>query len=125
MADYTVQDLQDNLNYLNETKSQIKQAIIEKGQPITDEDTFRSYANKIENIETGVDTSDANATSSDLLVGKTAYIGEGKITGTIIGALIIGVLSNALNILDVSSYYQMMVKGAVILVAVLLDRKSN
>ena len=28
MADYTVQDLQDNLNYLNETKSQIKQAII-------------------------------------------------------------------------------------------------
>ena len=59
------------------------------------------------------------------LGGTSLTGGKGKITGTIIGALIIGVLSNALNILDVSSYYQMMVKGAVILVAVLLDRKSN
>ena len=36
-----------------------------------------------------------------------------------------GVLSNALNLLDVSSYYQMMVKGVVILIAVLLDRKNK
>ena len=63
---------------------------------------------------------------ADVVLGGTSLTGgKGKITGTIIGALIIGVLSNALNILDVSSYYQMMVKGAVILVAVLLDRKSK
>ena len=66
-----------------------------------------------------------DAIAAVVLGGTKLAGGKGKISGTIIGALIIGVLSNALNILDVSSYYQMMVKGAVILIAVLLDRKSN
>lgn len=60
-----------------------------------------------------------------VVVGGTSLSGGmGSILGTVIGALIIGVLNNALNILDVSSYYQMIVKGAVILIAVLLDRKK-
>ncbi|MGL5695024.1 MAG: ribose ABC transporter permease [Peptostreptococcaceae bacterium] len=66
-----------------------------------------------------------DAIAAVVLGGTSLNGGKGKIAGTIIGALIIGVLSNALNILDVSSYYQTMVKGAVILLAVLLDRKSN
>ena len=66
-----------------------------------------------------------DAIAAVVLGGTKLTGGKGKISGTIIGALIIGVLSNALNILDVSSYYQMMVKGIVILIAVLLDRKSN
>lgn len=66
-----------------------------------------------------------DAIAAVVLGGTSLTGGKGKIGGTIIGALIIGVLSNALNILDVSSYYQMMVKGVVILIAVLLDRKSN
>ena len=66
-----------------------------------------------------------DAIAAVVLGGTSLNGGKGQITGTIIGALIIGVLSNALNILDVSSYYQTMVKGAVILLAVLLDRKSN
>ncbi len=41
--------------------------------------------------------------------------------GTLIGALIIGFLNNALNLLDISSYYQMIAKALVILVAVLAD----
>ena len=49
--------------------------------------------------------------------------------GTLIGALIIGVLNNALNLLDVSSYYQTIAKSLVILIAVLADqylgRKKN
>ena len=44
----------DKLNYLNETKQQIKQAIIEKGQNINDEDTFRSYVEKINDIQLGI-----------------------------------------------------------------------
>ena len=66
-----------------------------------------------------------DAIAAVVLGGTSLTGGKGKISGTIIGALIIGILSNALNILDVSSYYQMMVKGAVILIAVLLDRKSH
>ena len=74
---------------------------------------------------TAGDGYELDAIAAVVLGGTSLTGGRGKITGTIIGALIIGVLSNALNILDVSSYYQMMVKGAVILVAVLLDIKSN
>ncbi len=66
-----------------------------------------------------------DAIAAVVLGGTKLTGGKGKISGTVVGALIIGVLSNALNILDVSSYYQMMVKGVVILIAVLLDRKSN
>lgn len=85
MADskYTVQDLQDNLAYLEETKRQIKQAIIDKGQSISNEDTFRSYVDKIGAIETGIDTSDATATPNDLIYPKTAYTANGKVTGSI------------------------------------------
>lgn len=51
MASYTIQDLKDNLDYINETKKQIKQAIIDKGQAVEDSDTFRSYVDKIKAIE--------------------------------------------------------------------------
>lgn len=51
--------------------------------------------------------------------------GRGHIFGTLIGALIIGVLNNALNLMDVSSYYQMIAKGAVILLAVLVDSRGK
>ena len=48
--------------------------------------------------------------------------GRGKIQGTLIGVLIIAVLNNGMNILGISSYYQDVVKGIVILIAVLSDR---
>lgn len=61
-----------------------------------------------------------------VVVGGTSLMGgKGRIMGTLIGALIIGVLNNALNLLDVSSYYQMIVKAVVILLAVLVDRKNK
>ena len=47
MPNYTIQDLDDNLDYLAETKSQIKQALINKGAVISSSDTFRSYVSKI------------------------------------------------------------------------------
>lgn len=56
-------------------------------------------------------------------VGGTSLSGwRGKIMGTLIGVLIIAVLNNGLNIIGVSSYYQSIVKGFVILIAVLSDK---
>ena len=58
-----------------------------------------------------------------VILGGTSFTGGvGKIQGTIIGALIMGVLSNGLTLLDVSYYWQLVIKGAVIILAVLLDR---
>ena len=61
-----------------------------------------------------------------VVIGGTSLAGgEGRITGTLIGALIIGVLNNGLNLMNVSPFYQSIVKGPVILIAVLLDKKSR
>ena len=64
-----------------------------------------------------------DAIAAVALGGTSMSGGRGKITGTIAGVLIIAVLNNGLNIMDVSSYYQQVVKAVVILVAVLSDRK--
>lgn len=63
-----------------------------------------------------------DAIAATALGGTSMSGGRGKITGTLIGILIIAVLSNGLNILGVSSYYQDVVKGLVILIAVLSDK---
>ncbi len=57
-----------------------------------------------------------------VVIGGTSMMGgEGKITGTIIGALIMGVVSNGLNLLTVPQGNQRMIKGIIIIVAVLVD----
>ncbi|WP_053955484.1 ribose ABC transporter permease [Inediibacterium massiliense] len=66
-----------------------------------------------------------DAIAAVVLGGTSLAGGAGSVLGTIIGALIIGILNNALNLLNVSSYYQMIAKGAVILIAVLSDRKEK
>lgn len=83
MEETNNESIEKKLAYLNETKGLIKSAIINKGQELTDETPFRDYVQKIDDIETGVDTSDATALASDLLKGKTAYNAEGKIEGTL------------------------------------------
>ncbi len=64
-----------------------------------------------------------DAIAAVALGGTSMSGGRGKITGTLIGILIIAILSNGLNILGVTSYYQDVIKALVILVAVLSDSK--
>ncbi|AQS59937.1 ABC transporter permease [Desulforamulus ferrireducens] len=60
-----------------------------------------------------------------VVIGGTSLTGgRGGVVGTLIGALIIGVIDNGLNLLNVSSFYQQAVKGFIILFAVLLDRRN-
>jgi len=66
-----------------------------------------------------------DAIAAVVLGGTSLSGGSGGVVGTIVGALIIAVLNNGLNLLNVSSFYQLVAKGAVILLAVFLDRKSQ
>ncbi|PSJ47318.1 ribose ABC transporter permease [Zobellella endophytica] len=70
-------------------------------------------------------TYELDAIAAVVLGGTSLAGGKGAIMGTLIGALIIGFLNNALNLLDVSSYYQMIAKASVILLAVLVDNKNK
>lgn len=62
----------DKLNYLLETKEEIKAAIVAKGVSVADTDTFRGYANKIAAIETGSETIDSN--EDELLTASSDFI---------------------------------------------------
>jgi putative xylitol transport system permease protein len=53
--------------------------------------------------------------------GTSLNGGVGTVQGTLVGALIIGVINNGLDLLGVSSFYQQVVKGVIIIIAVLLD----
>ena len=66
-------------------------------------------------------TYELDAIAAVVVGGNSLMGGKGRVMGTLIGALIIGFLNNALNLLDISSYYQMIAKALVILVAVLAD----
>ena len=56
-----------------------------------------------------------------IIGGASFFGGVGSVSGTLVGALIIGVLRNGLNLLDVSSYWQTAVIGVVIVMAVWID----
>ena len=61
-----------------------------------------------------------------VIIGGTSMAGgSGSIAGTLIGAVILGVINNMLNLLGVSAYLQGTVKGAVIIVAVLMQYRRR
>lgn len=66
-----------------------------------------------------------DAIAAVVLGGTSLSGGRGWIFGTLVGALLIGILNNGLNLLGVSSFYQQVIKGVVILLAVLLDRANK
>ncbi len=62
-----------------------------------------------------------DAIAAAIIGGTSTSGGTGTIIGTLIGALLIGVINNGLDLLNVSSYYQQVIMGAIIIGAVLLD----
>ena len=57
-----------------------------------------------------------------VLGGTSIYGGEGSVFGMVIGALIVGFVANGLNLLDVQAFYQVVFKGLILVVAILIDR---
>ncbi|KRB51463.1 ribose ABC transporter permease [Rhizobium sp. Root708] len=66
-----------------------------------------------------------DAIAAAVLGGTSLAGGVGTMTGTLIGALIIGVMNNGMNMLSVPYFYQLIVKGLVILIAVWLDVRAK
>ena len=61
-----------------------------------------------------------------VVIGGTSLSGgKGSIMGTVLGAIIIGVLNNGLVLLNVSPFWQQVVKGGVILLAVIIDKSNS
>ena len=66
-----------------------------------------------------------DAIAAVVIGGTSLRGGEGRVLFTIVGAIIIGMINNMLNLMAVSSYYQISIKGLVIILAVLLDAYTN
>lgn len=71
------------------------------------------------------ETFELNAIAAAVLGGTSLSGGRGTIAGTLIGAFVIGVLSDGLVMLGVSSFWQMVIKGIVIIAAVVLDQMQR
>jgi ribose transport system permease protein len=66
-----------------------------------------------------------DAIAAVVIGGTSLNGGKGSVQGTVIGAVIIGVLNNGLVLLNVSPFWQQVVKGAVILLAVIIDKAGE
>ena len=65
------------------------------------------------------------AIAATVLGGTSLMGGYGKATGPVVGALIMGVIGNGLNLLKIPSYIQQVIKGIILIVAVMLDIRSR
>ena len=68
------------------------------------------------------ETFELNAIAAAVLGGTSMSGGRGRIAGTIVGAFVIGILSDGLVMMGVSSFWQIVIKGLVIIAAVVVDQ---
>ena len=70
-------------------------------------------------------TENLDAISAVVLGGTSLFGGRGVILGTLVGALIVGVFRNGLTLMGVSSVYQILVTGILVILAVATDQLSR
>lgn len=68
---------------------------------------------------------ESDAIAAAVIGGTSLSGGIGTIWGTVVGALIIGVLDNGLILLNVDQYWITIVKGTIIVIAVIIDQRKN
>lgn len=84
------------------------------------------YVGRMSSAEASAgDGFELTAIAAAAIGGASLSGGRGSIIGAIVGALILSVLSNGLTLLRVSSFYQTMMTGVIIIVAILIDRFTN
>ena len=66
-----------------------------------------------------------DAIAATVIGGTSLSGGRGRLWGTIVGAILLGIVNNGLDLMNVSSFYQQIVKGLIILGAILIDSKRN
>ncbi len=66
-----------------------------------------------------------NAIAACVIGGASLNGGVGTIAGTIIGAVIIGIINNILNLINISTYYQYVVRGGIIILAVIFNSQKR
>jgi ribose/xylose/arabinose/galactoside ABC-type transport system permease subunit len=80
-------------------------------------------SSRLDSAQPGVaEGAELDAIAAVVIGGTSLFGGEGTIVGTIIGALLMAVIRNGLTLLHISAFYQQIVIGAVIIVAVLIDQ---
>ena len=76
-------------------------------------------------LPTAGESYELDAIAATVIGGTSLSGGRGRLWGTIVGAILLGIVNNGLDLMNVSSFYQQIVKGLIILVAILIDSKRN
>ena len=76
-------------------------------------------------VSTAGDCLEMDAIGAAVIGGASLAGGRGTMKGTLVGVLILSVLNNGMNLLNVNTFYTGVVRGVVILIAVLLDTLKN
>jgi ribose transport system permease protein len=74
---------------------------------------------------TAGELAELDAIAAVVIGGTSLTGGSGSVIGSIVGAFIIGLLNNGMDLLEVPSFYQMVFKGVIIIIAVSIDRAQR
>jgi len=84
------------------------------------------FAGRVGSVHPGAATGfELTAIAATIIGGTSTAGGVGKVSGAVIGALVLGVLNNGMTLLDVDAYWQSVVQGLIIIVAVTIDMRKN